>query len=398
MIKIGQPFLIEKDNMARVISELTIDGETCQLWAEVDKKYAQYICYEHSDAFVVAILHYAIMNNHDIICEAPMNEDLYYQISTYTIDALTKWSPNMHKIMLKSEIDSQRLPCAGKVGTGISCGIDSFHALALHADIKMNRHRITHLLFNNTGSHGEGVAAEKLYNERRNRIESFCSQYGFDLIELNSNIKSVFKQNHLLSHTYTSMFSVFCLQKLFSVYYYASGHTINDFTIKDTDINDPAFYDIFLLQSFSTENLKLYSEGVNLTRLEKTKEVAKYEPSYNYLNVCVKTSENCGKCEKCRRTLLALDAIGKIDSYTSVFDVDYYKNNKIEYLIFLEVQKKLNNIFYIEMYPYFKRNITPLIKIRAIPIILSAYTRRLFNLIKKHLPNNVLYVLYRIKR
>lgn len=398
MIKIGQPFLIEKDNMARVISELTIDGETCQLWAEVDKKYAQYICYEHSDAFVVAILHYAIMNNHDIICEAPMNEDLYYQISTYTIDALTKWSPNMHKIMLKSEIDSQRLPCAGKVGTGISCGIDSFHALALHADIKMNRHRITHLLFNNTGSHGEGVAAEKLYNERRNRIESFCTQYGFDLIELNSNIKSVFKQNHLLSHTYTSMFSVFCLQKLFSVYYYASGHTINDFTIKDTDINDPAFYDIFLLQSFSTENLKLYSEGVNLTRLEKTKEVAKYEPSYNYLNVCVKTSENCGKCEKCRRTLLALDAIGKIDSYTSVFDVDYYKNNKIEYLIFLEVQKRLNNIFYIEMYPYFKRNITPLIKIRAIPIILSAYTRRLFNLIKKHLPNNVLYVLYRIKR
>ena len=63
----------------------------------------------------------------------------------------------MHKITLEAEIDSQRLPCANKVGTGISCGIDSFHALALHADIKMNRHRITHLLFNNTGSHGEGV-------------------------------------------------------------------------------------------------------------------------------------------------------------------------------------------------------------------------------------------------
>lgn len=398
MIKIGQPYLIEKDNKVRVVSDIMIDGETCPLWAEVDKKYAQYICYEHSDAFVVALLHYAITNNQDIVCEAPMNEDLYYQISTYTIDALTKWSPNMHKITLEAEIDSQRLPCANKVGTGISCGIDSFHALALHADIKMNRHRITHLLFNNTGSHGEGAAAEKLYNERRNRIESFCTQNGFNLIELNSNIKSTFKQNHLLSHTYTSMFSVFCLQKLFSIYYYASGHTINDFTIKDTDIIDPANYDFFLLQSFSTENLKLYSEGACLTRLEKTKEVAKYKPSYNFLNVCVRTSENCGKCEKCRRTLLALDAIGGLDYYSSVFDIDYYKNNKIEYLIFLEAQKRLNNVFYIEIYPYFKKDITLLIKIRAIPMILLTYKRCLFSLIKKHIPKKILGVLYRIKR
>lgn len=79
-------------------------------------------------------------------------------------------------------------------------------------------------------------------------IELSHSVLKMDLIELNSNIKSTFKQNHLLSHTYTSMFSVFCLQKLFSIYYYASGHTINDFTIKDTDIIDPANYDFFLLQ------------------------------------------------------------------------------------------------------------------------------------------------------
>ena len=38
---------------------------------------------------------------------------------------------------------------------------------------------------------------------------------------------------------------------------------------------------------------------------------------------------NCSECKKCNRTLVALDALGKLDEYSSIFDLSkYYKNKK----------------------------------------------------------------------
>ena len=64
-----------------------------------------------------------------------------------------------------------------------------------------------------------------------------------------------------------------------------------------------------------------------MTRMTKLKKVVDYVPSYRYLNVCLKDGDNCGVCEKCVRTLLGLDALGKLDEYNQVFDTQYYKQN-----------------------------------------------------------------------
>ena len=376
MIRIGRPYLHDTGASVRLVSDIYINEEKRTVWAEVDQKFKEYLCYERSDAFVVLLLRYAVCHNHDIVCEAPIGEDLYYQIITYVIPALTKWSPGMHEIALSANIDTTELPCAKKVGTGISCGIDSLHVLAMHEDTPFKRHKLTHLTFNNVGSHGEGERATKLYAERKKRAESFCAEYGFELVEVNSNVMDVFIQNHYLSHTFSSIFTVYCLQKLYSIYYYASGCTIDEFSVRNTDIISPAHYDILLLMAFSTDKLKIYSEGAVLTRLDKTKDVVEYAPSYKYLNVCLATSDNCGKCEKCCRTLLALDALEKLDLYKNVFDIEYYRSHKAYYLKMLVAKKYIKDDNYIELYPYFKHEISFFIKLSAIPLFLRLLYRK----------------------
>ena len=126
------------------------------------------------------------------------------------------------------------------------------------------------------------------------------------------------------------------LQKLWRKYYLASvGIDYSNFTIINNDIIDSADYDLLTLQCFSTSGLRIYNEGGAKTRLQKTKEIASYPLVQKYLHVCTTKPYNCSVCPKCKRTILSLEALGVLDRFREVFDVDYFYSHKYEYYIWL---------------------------------------------------------------
>lgn len=359
MIIIDTPKVYTLNGKSRLSSTVSIDGDNREVWFEVESQFENFLCYERGDAFVVAILNYAMRYGHDIESKAPIGEDLYYQLTTDLIESLANNSKTMHKTKIIAEIDSSNLPNEGAVGTGISCGVDSFHAIASQSEEKFPKHKLTHLAFNNVGSHGEGEKAIRLFAERKALARKFAEEYGFVYVEGNSNLHDVIPQNHLLSHTYSSMFSVFALQKLYSVYYYASsGHPYNRFSLTDNEKYDCALYEILSIKSFSTHSLLIYSDGGEKKRFDKVKKIVEYEPSFNYLNVCLTQFHNCGVCEKCVRTLVALDALNKLDAYKNVFDIAFYKAHKRFYYSRLVKGTLQKNDMYAGVYEYLKNRIS----------------------------------------
>ena len=366
MITIHAPQLIEAE-LSRLQAVIDVDGTAKTVWFEVDKKYSQYLCWERCDAFLTGLLHYAMVNNHDINCLAPLSEDLYYQIDTYLINALYKGNKQFfHRIKIFADIAPQ-LDNAGAAGTGISCGIDSMHSIACHSNTAYKSHNITHLILFNIGKYDSGSQADNLFKRRAERAEAFCLEYNFEFVKIDSNFMAEFIQDNLFVHTFRGVAFVFILQKLFAYYYYSSGYTFWDFSINNIQRKkDPAFYDLLLLDMFSTSKLKFYSEGATESRLEKTIVVANYEPSYKYLNVCNEEGQNCGKCEKCIRTQLILEMIGKLDNYKEVFDIDEYKNNRKNVLKTIYREHLFNSIIYKEIYAFFKKEISLNIKIYVV--------------------------------
>lgn len=391
MIKIGKPQVKSDASTATLFTDITIDGDSKEVWFKVDKKYGEYLCYERGDAFVIAVLNYAMRNHHDIVSEAPLTEDLYYNIDKYLVDAIAQYNNDFYRPQITAEVASEPLPCAGAVGTGISCGVDSLHALACQTSMKFKKHNITHLTFNNVGSHGEGERAEKLYHARLERPRRFAEEYGFEFVASDSNLQNVVEQNHFKSHTYSSLFAVYCLQKLYSVYYYSSGgYKYDEFTLIDFPTICCGSYEMLSLPLLSTHNLRIYSEGEGMSRMTKLKSVVKYAPSYKYLNVCLNEGDNCGKCEKCVRTLLGLDALGALDKYSPVFDIAYYRKHKKWYLQQMLIQMAHGKHDYFEMYPYFKNEITLGMRIKVLPYTFEGTVRKLiprdsllFKLLKK---------------
>ena len=67
MIIIELPVVLVNKDKARLQVDISIDGHNKTVWFEVDRSIKS-LCYERSDAFVVALLSYA-MRNGDIICK-----------------------------------------------------------------------------------------------------------------------------------------------------------------------------------------------------------------------------------------------------------------------------------------------------------------------------------------
>ncbi len=71
--------------------------------------------------------------------------------------------------------------------------------------------------------------------------------------------------------------------------------------------------------NFSSHEFRVRYDGVTISRLEKARLVARWEPALRHLRVCNKPDLyqrgqlNCGTCEKCIRTMLELLVAGVLD-------------------------------------------------------------------------------------
>jgi hypothetical protein len=73
---------------------------------------------------------------------------------------------------------------------------------------------------------------------------------------------------------------------------------------------------------WSTESLQFIHHGAEATRVMKTAEVVKNEKIMNSLRVCFGAVPNCGRCEKCVRTMIHLKIAGALDRCTAFLTKD----------------------------------------------------------------------------
>lgn len=366
MIKIGSPEITWHNDQAQLVADIWIDDEKAKMYFSVDKAYARYLVTERVDAFLVALLPLAMKKNHDIIFESFLSEKLLFQLKKFHIPTLAKYL-GFYPVKLIGKASSEPINIKKAVGTGFSAGVDSFFTVMDNTNLAEESYNITHLTFLNVGSHGDygGQAARDLFIERSKNAKKYADNNGWELILIDSNVSEILDMLYIESHTFRSMSAVLALQKLFSKYYYSSGFSFNDFQLNE---RDSASFDLLNLPMFSTDDTSLYPMDGHSNRLDKTEAIAHYPQSYNYLNVCQMSEENCGVCEKCRRTMLALYASDALENYANVFDLNFFYKNKNEYLGYLlfrqnnedyqDILNKLKeNHYKIPLFAYFYKHL-----------------------------------------
>jgi len=345
-----------------------LDENSCfRLWFEVDEDCADALCAERSDAFLSAILPFAMISGEDIRCDAPVTDQLLYQVREYLLPSLCREAEGYRRISVEAEPAPEAKKSAAFVGTGISCGVDSFAAVLLHTKKRVpEAFRLTHLTLFNTGAlHFSGYAGdkplsqwraetEKEFEERIATGKKVAQELKLRFLAVDTNIPDLYQGWFLYSHTLRNLSAVLATQKMWANYYYASA---GKGYINHADLTAPSgSYDALSLTALSLPSLRFYSGGAAYTRLQKTELIADDPIVQKYLNVCSFHTANCGRCEKCTRTLAALDLLGKREAFKESFpDMSYYESYRWRIMANI-AEAREEDVFLYEMKQYMERH------------------------------------------
>jgi len=184
-----------------------------------------------------------------------------------------------------------------------SGGVDSFYTALKHHD------EISHLILVH-GCFDTYPDDQSIRVRNSHMAHEVAKELGLSLIEVETDVRAFSHQ--LLSWAYyhgSALFSIALLfQHLFRKVLIPATHTYADlFPWGSHPVLDPLW---------STELTEIAHEGCEATRVEKVAYISKHQVAMKWLHVCQQRPPedyNCGRCEKCLRTMLNLKAVGALE-------------------------------------------------------------------------------------
>jgi hypothetical protein len=354
IITIPHSYVATSESQARLSADVLIDGKIRTLWCETNKMYQHFLLSERADAFLCALLPFAMRSGKDIVCDAPVTEQFLHNLNEVLIPQLCTHDSRLYRTQVTAAGDSSILFCGNAVATGMSCGVDSFYTVSLYLASKFKSMNLTHLY---TGNYLYGNDS-KIYE----RAELAAEDLGLPLVRTSTNVSEALNLPHLYTHFFKTMFGILALRKLFRIYYYSTAEDFSHFNLKGNATSGTATIELILIYTFSCSDFQIVTGGAKSERPEKTAAICALPAAKKLLNVCLypEITQNCGKCEKCMRTLLMLDMLDSLDLFQAVFDIDEYRRTRLDNFVYLVQQK--GSIMLSEVYKHFLRTESSLVK------------------------------------
>ena len=278
-----------------------------------------------ADAFAAALLPLAMRRREPLRLHGELSCRLAHGLRDYQrIQAA--WKPEFFGVV-EVECDGvagrRGEEGSGAVGSAFSGGVDSFHTLWTHlpAHEPYPPYALTHCLMINgfdgdTDLDGEGVRFRAL----RQVYEPMLAELGLPLLVVRTNLRR-FVDPWVLEQAFAAAVTApaLALGQLFSRFYLPSSGVFAVYA----DARDGGHP--MLDHLLSTETLETIHDGGHLTRIEKTVALSRWPATFHRLRVCFRPTAvrpeaggviNCCACEKCLRTMAALEAAGALPRYT----------------------------------------------------------------------------------
>ncbi len=221
-------------------------------------------------------------------------------------DILKAWSHPLRRVEVQADAADPDRPTSRGVATFFSGGVDSFYTLLKHRD------EITDLIF----IHGYDMElSDTTLRERlSSAVREVGSVMGKRVIELEADLGAHFRGWLTWAHgAVLASMAHLLAPEIHRVYVPSSFGYASLIPWGSHPLLDPLW---------SSERLELLHDGCEATRFEKVVSIAREDLALNTLRVCIKTHQepqaNCGRCEKCLRTMISLRLVGALPRCTTL--------------------------------------------------------------------------------
>ncbi|HQR06347.1 MAG TPA: hypothetical protein PLN21_05970 [Gemmatales bacterium] len=284
----------------KVSSSYEVDQQRYSIWYEV----SQGPIADGVDTFLAACVVPAMKLGYAVKCPAPVSARLLEGI-TYIQSIMHGWYPELQQVPILAEAKTPSVERATGAASFFSCGVDAFYTMLKH------RPSITHGVL----IHGfDFPVSHAMTRQTVTRMAHHAAgQLDLPLIEVATNVREFADRytDFRLQYHGSMLGSVaLLLSPQLSTIYVPSTHAFAD--------QKPLGSHPDLDHRWSSEQIDLVHDGCEAYRVEKVAKVAQSDAALSVLRVCWHTIKkqgeayNCGRCEKCLRTMMDLRAAGAL--------------------------------------------------------------------------------------
>ena len=367
MIEISNLRLVKGEEWTRVVVDIKSDVKRVDdeetMWVAVKNENAFMLNDENYDAFLCLPVIMAMYYKTDLRIHGKVSRILYHNVSKYVQSIFGFFKDGTKIINIEVDGFAEVQKKGSIIGTGISCGVDCLQTIydnyCLEDDIE---YKINGLFNFNCGWHGKYGKEEtyRLFQERSRRNKQAADDLNLPLYLVDSNLAAFL--SHLVDQTsYFNLYTcAFALEKGLSKYYISGSYSFRDilrigYKSRNRDFSE--FGEPLVVALLRTEKFELISDGYQYDRTGKTERIVDWDIAKKYLNVCCinDNEDNCSICHKCVRTLLALEAMNKLDEYKNIFNISAYKKQAFPYKCRIVLNgKNGNDGFSSDLYRFYR--------------------------------------------
>ncbi len=271
------------------------DDEELRLWYRFPEELAP--AWLDGSPFLAGVVVWAMRHAQDVELEAPVSPRLRAHIDGIMAVYESMFPSQMRRVAVEAPT-AEPPPANGRTGCFFSRGVDSWYAALSALEDDAQEPPLTHLVFSPDFLPTTRWTQERIEAKTRATLEA-AQRTGCQVIEVHTNQKRDFRGAQLMGSALAMGFSRMLIP---------SGSMHGEIVPAGTH---PA-----LDWRFSTERTEIVHYG-DANRLDKVARIARSDDALATLNVCRLNKgvgdENCGRCEKCLRTMLELYVVGALD-------------------------------------------------------------------------------------
>lgn len=257
------------------------------------------------DAFVAASIVPAMNLGYAVQAPGPVSGQLLAGIQAFQ-QLMHSWFPKLKVIPVLAEARTSSPPRAAGEGSFFSCGVDACYTFLKHYP------KITAaiLIHGFDYQHQKELTKKNVSTMARNAM----TKLGRNLIEVETNIREFGDQYANWASEYhgsiLATIGMLLSPQLGTLYIGSSFHYDERFPWASHPDLDPLW---------NSETTEIVHDGTDVTRSQKVSFISRSDAALSILRVCFKeyrkqgTTLNCGKCEKCIRTMMDLRIAGALD-------------------------------------------------------------------------------------
>ena len=325
-MKVFTPTIVEEGAEVLVSARVEVDSARTpfpeRLWFRFPGCYGGHVT-DHLNGFAAALLPLAMTLGEDLQLQGVLSPRLLWGMQEYQ-RIQCRWKPTFFKpvsIAYEALQAAQVDPSRSGVGCSFSGGVDSCQTLWRHlpGNESIQQYRISHCLMINGFDADTDIENQGHFAKIQGTIEPMMTRHDLELIVCQTNYMS-FSDAWILKKSFGAMVTApaLVLGRLFSCFFVPSSYRFDEFFRDGSHL--------LLDHLIGTESMETIHDSSELTRTEKTANISNWNATHSMLRVCFNQTgyqedtasiTNCGRCEKCIRTMKMLEIFGKLENYTT---------------------------------------------------------------------------------